>query len=188
MVQGYDKDAMEAQVQKYATVREEPTDYKYSPPAGRPILKLPDACKLYQVDEPHRQSDLLAGYERRHTIPIAMMIAPVFGVVPIPDDVYRLAPEYAKNNLFCIFSRSGIQRTGDVLNWDAVVVVVQKLCVVRVNCDLSPGADKFSIKRILLWSSKTQTYQTIQDPSTPTVDPSVVPYIMDRYAAIEGIT
>ncbi len=175
------------QLKGYANVRTEPTSYEYEPPAGHPILELPPEAKIYQLDEPTKQTDLLAAYERRHIIPIAMMIAPIFDVVPVPDDVYRAAPEYAKNNLFCVISRSGITRDGDILNWDTVVVVVQRLCVVRINCDLEPQSDRFTIRRVFLWSQRLQRYELIQDPESPRIDPSALPYILDRYVAVEGI-
>ena len=175
-------------LKKYANVREEPSNYTYDAPEGHPILKLPPSAKLYAPDEPTKQTDLLAPYERRHIIPIAMLVAPIFDVVPVPDDVFRAAPEFAKNNLFCIISRSGIQRDGGVLGWDAVVVVVKKLCVVRVTCALDPQNDRFTIKRVLLWSRRHQDYQEVRDPESPGVDPSVLPYILDRYNAVEGIS
>jgi len=176
-------------MQQYATVRQEPTNHEYAPPAGHPrLLKLPESARIYEVGEPTKQTDLLVGYERRHIIPIAMMIAPIFGTVPVPDDVYRLAPPYAQNNLFCVISRSGIRRIDSILVWDAVVVVVQKLCIVRINCSLNPRDDVFSILKIMLWSSKQQDYSIVQDPEAPSIDPSVIPYIMDRYAGIENIT
>lgn len=183
-----DDERLANQLKNYASVRNEPSNYTYEPPKGRPILELPPEAKIYQLDEPTRQTDLLAAYERRHVIPIAMMIAPIFDVVPVPDDVYRAAPEYAKNNLFCVISRSGITRDGKVLNWDSVVVVVQRLCVVRINCDLEPQADRFTIRRVFLWTQRLQRYELIQDPEAPNIDPSVLPYVLDRYVAVEGIS
>ena len=180
-------DELLGQLQSHATVRDEPVGRNYEPPKGRPILALPPDAKMYVPAAPNQHTDKLAPYERRHIIPIAMMIAPVFDTVPVPDDVYRAAPEYAKHNLFCIISRSDIRRDGGVLSWDPVVVVVKKLCVVRVQCTLEPQNDKFAIRRMLLWSRRHEQYQAIQDPESDRIDPSVLPYILDRYAQVEGI-
>jgi len=159
----------------------------YVPPKGVPILDLPPEAKIYKVDLPTKQTDLLIGYERRYIIPVALLVAPIFGAEAKPDDIYRALPEYAKNNLHVIYSRSGITKQDKVLNWDAIVVVVQKLCIVRINCDLDPVQDQFSIRALYLWSRKKQGYETVLDPQSPKIDPSVLPYILDRYAAIEGI-
>jgi len=180
-------EALVKKLKGYATEREEPSNHVYAPPRGHPILALPPSAKIYTVGEPTRQTDLLAPYERRHVIPIAMLIAPIFDVTPVPDDVFRAAPEYAKSNLFCIFSRSGIQKHGSKLNWDAVVVVVQKLCIVRVNCSLDPTNNSFSINRVFLWSRKHQDYQMVEDPQSQTISPTVLPYILDRYVNVEKI-
>lgn len=158
-----------------------------SPPKGMPILELPPSAKLYKVGIPTKQTDLLIGYERRYIIPIALLVAPLFRTEAKPDDVYRALPEHAKSNLHVIYSRSGIERHGDKLNWDAVVVTVQKLCIVRINCDLYPTQDKFEIRGMLLWSRKTQDYQPVVDPQGQPIEPSVLPYILDRYVEIEKI-
>jgi len=142
---------------------------------------------MYQVEPPTKQKDLLIGYERRHTIPIAMAVSAPFGVPPIPDDVYRAAPTAHQNNLFVIISRSGIKKHGDWLNWDAVVVVVQKLCIVRVNCDLNPKDGSFFIRKLYLWSKQQEDYSEVQDPQGKPLDPSVLPYIIERYAIYEGL-
>jgi len=157
------------------------------PPKGHPILELPPSAKIYEVGMPTKQTDLLVGYERRYIIPIALLIAPIFETEAKPDDVYRAMPEYAKNHLHVIYSRSGITRHDNILNWDAVVVTVQKLCVVRVNCDLAPMQDQFAIRKLMLWSRRKQDYEVVHDPDGQPVDPSVLPYILDRYAVIEGI-
>ena len=160
----------------------------YAPPKGIPILDLPPEAKIYGVDMPTKQTDLLVGYERRYIIPIALLVAPIFGTEAKPDDIYRALPEHAKSNLHVIYSRSGITRRGNALNWDAVVVTVQKLCVVRLNCDLDPVQDQFNIRALYLWSQRKQGYEIVSDPQGAAVDPSVLPYILDRYAAIEGIS
>ena len=171
----------------YATEKNMAPGTEYGPPKGFPILELPKDAIFYKVDIPTRQTDLLAGYERRYVIPIAMMIAPIFGQDPKPDDVYRLVPDYAKNNLHVVFSRSGVKRNGSVINWDAIVVVVQKLCIVRINCDLEPANDKFSIREMLLWSRNAQTYSPVRDPQGGGIDPKVIPYILEKYAEMENI-
>jgi hypothetical protein len=175
------------QLKQFADEKQMAPGKVYTPPNGNPILNLPQAAKLYDVEPPTRQKDLLIGYERRHTIPIAMVVAAQFGVNPVPDDVYRAAPVHARNNLFTIISRSGIVKHDVWLNWDAVVVVVQRLCIVRVNCDLNPNDGTFFIRQLLLWSRQEQTYQPVKDPQGGPIDPSVLPYILERYAAIEGL-
>jgi hypothetical protein len=162
-------------------------DGNYVPPKGIPILDLPPEAKTYKVDMPTKQTDLLVGYERRYIIPVALLVAPIFGTEAKPDDIYRALPAYAKNNLHVIYSRSGVTRRDKVLNWDAIVVTVQQLCVVRLNCDLDPVQDKFVIRALYLWSHRKQGYEMVRDPQQGPVDPSVLPYILDRYAAIEGI-
>jgi len=174
-------------LKKFSNVRNEPTNYVHEPPKGHPILDLPTTAKLYELEDPTKQTDLLAPYERRHVIPIATLVAPIFDTIPIPDDVYRMVPPYAQNNLFCIFSRSGIRRQGAYLTWDAVVILVQKLCVVRVNCSLDPNNDRFNINRMLLWSRQHQDYKLVEDPETGSIDLSVLPYILDRYVKVEKI-
>lgn len=175
-------------MQKIGTAYDMPEGATYTPPNGIPILlNLPPDAKIYEVEDPTKQTDLLVRYERRHTLPIAMMVAGSFGTVPVPDDVYRMAPEHSKNNLFCIISRSGIVKSGGLLHWDAVVVTVQKLCIVRVECTLNPALDEFHIDRLLLWSSKGETYHPVSDPAGVPINPEVLPTILDQYARVEGI-
>ena len=167
-----------------------PTSYLYDPPKGAPVnLRPPAAGKYYVVNSPTKQTDKLLPYERRFTLPIAMAISPVFGVVPVPDDVYRAAPEQAKlGNMFCIISRSGIQkRSNGLLDWDAVVVVARKFCIVRINCHLDPANAKFKIRKVLLWSKASERYEIAEDPVTKSINPEVLPIILDQYAKIEGV-
>lgn len=175
--------------QKVATERNDPEGFVYEPPAGAPILKPPPAGVFYNVDPPTPQTDRLQPYERRHIIPVALAISPIFGVVPIPDDVYRKTPEQAKlQNLFCIMSRSKFRKLeSGILEWDAVVVVIRKFCTVRITCHLHPGQDLFYIKCVHLWSSRTQKYELVHDPQSNRVPPEVLPVILDQYVSIEGI-
>jgi hypothetical protein len=184
----YNPNHIAQQVGQFATEREEPEGYVYEPPPERnKILALPAQAKMYEPDAPNEHTDRLAPYERRHIIPIASLVAPIFETVPVPDDVYRAAPEFAKSNLFCVFGRTGIERNGDQLRWDAIVVVVQRLCIVRVQVVLEPKTDKFGIERMLVWSRRHQDYQPAADPQGGLIDPSVLPYILDRYVGYEEV-
>jgi len=174
---------------KVATERYDPEGFIYQPPEGAPILSPPPEGVFYRVALPSQQTDKLQPYERRYVIPVAMSIAPIFGVVPIPDDVYRTAPEQSKlTNLFCIFSRSNIRKlSSGILEWDAVVVVIRKFCVVRVECHLHPGNNLFYIRRVYLWSNTSERYEVVEDPKDVKINPEVLPVILDQYATIEGI-
>jgi len=174
---------------RVATEKFEPEGYIYKPPKGAPILSAPPDGVFYKVALPSQQTDKLQPYERRYTIPIAMAVAPIFGVVPIPDDVYRTAPEQSKlENMFCIFSRSNIKKlSSGILEWDAVVVVIRKFCVVRIECHLHPGDNTFYVRRVYLWSSNSQKYEVVEDPKDVKINPEVLPVILDQYATIEGI-
>jgi len=174
---------------RVATERFEPEGYIYQPPKGAPILGIPPEGVFYKVAQPSPQTDKLQPYERRYIIPIALAVSPIFDVSPIPDDVYRRTPEQSKlQNLFCIISRSNIKKlSSGTLEWDAVVVVARKFCVVRIQCHLHPGQDLFYIRRIYLWSKATQRYEVVEDPKDVKVSPEVIPVILDQYVAIEGI-
>lgn len=174
-------------LKKFATEKKMAPGKEYEAPTGNYILDMPPNARMYEPDPPTKQKDLLIGYERRHTIPIAMMVSAPLGVTPVPDDVYRAAPPHSQANLFVIISRTGIVKHGSWLNWDAVVAVVQRLCIIRVNCDLNPKDGTFFIRKVLLWSARDQDYQEVQDPQGQPIDPSVLPYILERYAIYEGL-
>jgi len=170
--------------------RDDPEGHVYQPPTGAPILKAPAAGMFYNVAPPSQQTDRLQPYERRYIIPIALAISPIFDVVPIPDDVYRKTPEQAKlSNLFCIMSRSGINRdSSGTLEWDAIVVVIRKFCQVRITCHLHPTQDVFYIRRVHLWSRLEQKYHVIDDdPHSIEINPEVLPVMLDQYVAVEKI-
>jgi hypothetical protein len=180
-------DQVPSDIGRYATEVQTRDGQLYEPPKGFPILDLPKDAVLYNVGQPTKQTDLLVGFERRYIIPIAVLIGPIFDQDPKPDDVYRATPEYAKNNLHVIFSRTGVKRIGNLLNWDAIVVIVQKMCIVRVNCDLDPNSDKFGVRALYLWSRANQEYSEVKDPAGAYIDPSVLPYILERYVELENI-
>ncbi len=184
------RNANPADVQRFlqASGTEVPTTPgAYVPPKGFPILNVPKAAKVYRVDDPTPQTDLLIRYERRHIIPPAQMIAPIFGALPMPDDIYRSAPDHHKNNLYCVISRSGIQKHGSVLNWDAIVVLVQQICIVRINCDLNPGTDEFAIRRMLLWVKDKEDYIEVKDPDAPSISPLAIISVLQQFAAAENV-
>jgi len=178
------------ELQKYANVRMEPTNYAYTPPEGADLFEPPKNGKFYKASEPTPATDRLLQYERRYVNPIAMEVAAIFGLFsPVPDDIYRSVPEYSKmKNMFCIISRSNIKRLDNGILWEPVVITVRKFLVVRIECFLAPSTGTFNINRIYMWSKETQRYEVAEDPQTGTVNPDVIPYILSRYNEFEGIT
>lgn len=176
------------ELKRIATIREEPVSYLYQPPEGSVLTEPPKEGLYYHADPPNQQTDRLQAYERRYIIPLALALSPVFSVSPITDDIYRKVPDHHRNsNLFCIISRSGIKKLPDGLVWESVVVVVRRFCVVRVQTWLNPQADRFAVKRVFLWSNRSQRYEVVEDSETGVVNARVLPYILEQYNQIEGV-
>ena len=143
---------------------------------------------IYKPSHPSAQTDRLQEFERRYTIPIALMVSQIYDTLPITDDIYRNTSDYYKGrNLYVIISRSRIKKMEDGLSWDAIVVVIKQVCIIRINVLLNPVTDKFNIKRVYFWSNKTEHYETTQDPETGIINPEVIPGIIEYYNKWEGI-
>ena len=172
------------QVKQHLNVREEPEGTVYTPPDGKPV----NSEGIYLPDDPSTLTDRLINTERRYILPIAQVVARIFHVLPITDDVYRTVPMDLRDKLLnVIVSRSDIRQiSSNIIGWPAIRVVVKQYEVVRIHVLRDFSKDTCDVTEMQLWVNLMNGYHLIRDPHGP-IGPEALSAILTRYGDKEGI-
>jgi hypothetical protein len=170
-------------------VQDIPKGLVYTAPEGAANIVMENGA-IYVPDLPTKETDNLLNWERQYLFPLAVRVGMVFGVHAVPDDIYRAMPEeQVARSLCCVVSRSDIKKTVNGINWDAILIIVKKYPIVRINCDLDFSNKLFGVRRIHFWTNKLMKYTTSEDTRTNKYfAPPVLLQMLDNYRLLEGIS
>jgi hypothetical protein len=170
------------------TTQDVPEGLVYSAPEGAANIVMPNGA-IYLPDTPTKETDNLLNWERQYLFPLAVQVGMVFGVHAIPDDIYRAMPEeQVARSLCCVISRTDIKKAVSGINWDAILIIVKKYPIVKINCDLDFSNNLFGVRRIHFWTNKLMKYTTSEDLKTNRYfSPQILLQMLENYKLLERI-
>lgn len=170
------------------TTQDLPEGLVYTAPEGAANIIMLNGA-IYVPDAPTKETDNLLNWERQYLFPLAVQVGMVFGVHAIPDDIYRAMPEdQVARTLSCVISRTDIKKAVSGINWDAILIIVKKYPIVKINCDLDFSNNLFGVRRIHFWTNTLMKYTMSEDFKTNRYfSPQILLQMLENYKHQEGI-